>query len=267
MREYLADKYDVILEKGNDERGINVGFLVKKSLNVKFELKSHKHLKYGKDHGVYPAGTPIFARDLPVLYLRQQDGSNSRASEDPDLVVLGMHLKSKRPTEGDFESTSRREVEIQTAAKILQQTEEHYGGKVPVLLAGDLNTYIESKEASALRNSFDDSLSLMGDRLSFGQKVTHTFHPLVPAYNPSMAGRKFEGEVQPHQVDVQYLNSAMTRRLLKSYVYHYKDHNGEIKVYYGRRGDPAIYPKTFQERKKNPSDHMPVVAEYDMTRK
>src|SRR5690606_30618701 len=37
VREYLGDKYHVVVERGNDERGIQVGFLIKKGLNVDYE--------------------------------------------------------------------------------------------------------------------------------------------------------------------------------------------------------------------------------------
>lgn len=253
VEKYLGDKYEVVIEKGNDERGINVGFLVKKTLNVSFELQSHKDLRFKQNYGVYPAGLPIFARDLPALYLRQKDGSNSRASDDPDLVVLGAHFKSKRSTNGDFESTNRREVEAQSAAKIVMELDKQFGGKVPVLLAGDFNTRImEASETKALRENLKESLSLMGDKLTYDDKVTHTYHP-------------FKRRMDAKQVDAQLLNDALAGKLVKSYVYHYKDQNGQDKVYTGK-WESKSYPLTIGHRKQNPSDHMPIVAIYDMTK-
>lgn len=263
VKKYLGDKYDVVLEKGNDERGINVGFLVRKSLGAEYELRSHKDLKYEQSYGVYEAGTPVFARDLPALYLRQKDGSNKRASEDPDLIVLGAHFKSKRPTDGDFESTNRREVEAETAAKIVKEIDNQFNGRVPILLAGDFNTSVSAPEAAPLRNAFQDSLGLMGDKLTPDQKVTHTFHPLIQVKGEN---RKFEGRVDGKQVDAQWLNAALASKLIKSYVYHYKDEAGREKTYEGRNGSTLIYPAYFKQRKKNPSDHMPIVAEYDLSK-
>lgn len=250
---YLGSKYDVILERGNDKRGIQVGFLVKKSLNASYELRSNKHLKFESDYGVYAAGTPIFARDLAVLYLRQKDGSNSRASEDPDLIVMGSHFKSKRPTIGDFESTNLREVEAQTAARIFRETDLKHQGRVPIAFLLDSNTRHDAPETSALREVSKDSLALMGDKLTADEKVTHTYHPI-------------HGRLDAKQVDAQLLNDAMAAILKKSYVYHYKDQTGKDKVYQGK-WEAKAYPLNFNQRKKNPSDHMPVVAEYDMSKK
>jgi endonuclease/exonuclease/phosphatase family metal-dependent hydrolase len=249
---YMNDNYDVVVEKGNDNRGMGIGFLIKKSLNVNFEMRSHKNLKYKNDHGVYPAGTEIFARDVPALFLRQKDGSNSRASDEPDLIVLGAHLKSKRPTNGDFESTNFREVEAQTAAQIATELNETYQN-VPLILAGDFNTKImEASETKSLREALKESLSLMGDKLSKDDKVTHTFHP-------------FKGQSDYKQVDAHLLNDAMVSKLIDSQVYHYKDQSGN-EIQYKGKWETKIYPIYFSQRKKNPSDHMPIVSTFDMTR-
>jgi hypothetical protein len=253
VREYLENQYDVVLERGNDPRGIQVGFLIKKSLNVEYELQSHKHLRLSQRQGVYPAGTPIFSRDLPALYLRQKDGSNSRASDDPDLVVLGAHFKSKRPTPGDFESNLRREIEAETAARIFQDINQRYGGRVPIALLLDTNTRQTSPEIQSLRSVTRDSLDLMGRKISKEERVTHTFHP-------------HKAPLDAKQVDAQLLNDAMANLIKDSYVYRFKDQNGQEKVYEGK-WETKIYPIQFSQRKKNPSDHFPVVGIYDMTKK
>lgn len=253
VREFLGDKYHVVVERGNDERGIQVGFLIKKSLNVSYEIQSHKDLRLQNDYGVYPRGTPIFARDLPALYLRQMDGSNARAKDDPDLVVLGAHFKSKRPTAGDFESTNRRELEARTAAQIFSEINNRYDGKVPVALLLDSNASYQAAETQSLRSVAQETLSIAPNKITEEDRVTHTYHP-----------RK--GMMNAKQVDMQFVNKALATRLLKSYVYRFKDTNGKNKVYEGK-WESKEYPLTIKHRNTNPSDHMPVVAIYDMTKK
>ena len=253
VKRYLGDKYDVLLRRGNDERGIQVGFLVKKSLNAHYSLESYKDIRIQRDYGIYHRGMPVFSRDLPALYLRQKDGSNSRAKDDPDLIVLGGHFKSKRPTPGDFESNMRREIEAETAARIFQDINNQHGGRVPIALLLDTNTRQSSPEIQSLRSVTKDSLDLMGNKITLDERVTHTFHP---------RGARLDAK----QVDAQLLNDKMASLLTNSYVYHYKDQNGKNKIYLGDYTS-KIYPIFFGQRKKNPSDHFPVVGIYDMTKK
>lgn len=253
VKKYLNDEYDVHLEKGNDERGIQIAFAVKKSLQVDVELQSHKHLRWDHSKGPYNRDTPVFSRDLPALFIRQKDGSNARASAEPDLVILGTHFKSKRETEGDHESTIWRTYQAEVSAKIVSELNERFNKKVPIMLTGDFNTDVmKAPETATLRGAMKDSLDLMGDKLTADDKVTHTFHP-------------HKGRTHATQTDAQFMNEALASRIVNSLVYHYEDLSGRQKVY-TTKYETKIYPLHFDHRKENPSDHMPIIGIYDMTK-
>lgn len=251
VKKYLDNEYEIISEWSNTP-GSQIGFLVKKSLDADFELRSHKDITYTQRHGIYRVGEHVFVRDLPALYLRQKDGSNTRASDDPDLVVLGAHFKSKLKTRGDPGSAIKREDEAQMTAVIVQQINRRFNGQVPIVLGGDFNTEImESKETQSLRFVLKDSLALMGSKLTEDQKVTHTWHP--------------KDGVHAQQIDGLLVNEAMSKKLVDAHVYHYRDSSGKEKTY-SLDSQTKIYPLSYKQRSTNPSDHMPIIGIYDMTR-
>lgn len=252
VKRYLNDEYEVVSERGN-VAGSQIGFLIKKSLDIDFELKTHKDITYSKRHGIYRAGEPVFVRDLPELYLRQKDGSSISPSQAPDIVVLGAHFKSKMKTRGDRESSIKREYEAQMSAVIIQNLEKRFNREVPIVLAGDFNTEVmKSKETESLRFVLKDSLTLMGNKLSPDQRVTHTLH-------------SYKGKVSARQIDGLLINNAMARKLIDARVYHYRDSLGQEKIFVNG-SQTKFYPLTYQQRSTNPSDHMPIIGIYDMTR-
>lgn len=252
VKRYLNDEYEVVSERGN-VAGSQIGFLIKKSLDIDFELRTHKDVTYRERHGIYRVGEPVFVRDLPELYLRQKDGSNISPSQAPDIVVLGAHFKSKMKTRGDHESSIKREYEAQMSAVIIQSIDKRFNREVPIVLAGDFNTEVmTSKETESLRFVLKDSLTLMGNKLSPDQRVTHTWH-------------SHKGGVSAQQIDGLLINNAMARKLVNARVYHYRNSLGQEKIFVND-SQTKFYPLTYQQRSTNPSDHMPIIGTYDMTR-
>jgi len=249
-REVLDDQYDTYLIKGNDERGIQIGFAVRKGMNVDIVHETNRDLRWTDDSG---RDRPAFSRDLPVLYLKQRDGSGKSAKDAPDLIVLGAHFKSKRTDNpSDPESNKYRRAHAERAAEIYRQLEADHPG-TPIVLGGDFNgDIVNDPELQPLRDAMSESLNLMGDKLSRDEKVTHTFHP-------------YKQRMKASQLDGLFLNKVMESRLVEAFVYHYKDATGKIKRYIGDWAN-KIYPIFFKQRAQNPSDHMPVVGVYDMTR-
>lgn len=119
---FLNDNYDCFLKNGNSNRGIEIGFLVKKNLDYSFEVHSNKDLVL--DNGYK------FSRNVPELRVSNKNG-------DLILIVLGVHLKSKISSAQDFEGIDQRTSELKLLSSYASTIKEMYS--VPVIIAGDFN--------------------------------------------------------------------------------------------------------------------------------
>jgi hypothetical protein len=112
---FLDDAYQVFFTPTNSDRGIDYGFLVKKSLASQCELKSYRD--------------KAFARALQCLNLNDQ------------LKIFLIHMKSKLNLKGsDFEGRTQRQKEVAMVAKILAQY------NTPYVLCGDFNGLYDDQE-------------------------------------------------------------------------------------------------------------------------
>ncbi len=234
---YLKSQYEPLLIDGNDPRGIDVCFLVRRDLPLRVEYRSNRHEKW-VDPILGPDERHVFSRDLPILILRVE------GSEKPVLVMAGAHLKSKRTRDSsDPESNIKRGGETQRAAEILARLQTEFGPSVPILFGADFNGDVNSEKEFAILKSalaLEDSLNLSDPPASPWGRVTHTWFPRgAPAHYS--------------QFDALLVSPALRPALQDSYVYRYKD----------EKGKPKPIPRKMSERKKNPSDHFPVIAIFD----
>ena len=65
-------------------------------------------------------------------------------------------------------------------------------------------------------------------------------------------------------LDSLSINETASRRLIDSFVYRFRDENAKDKVYKDHQGNESLVPVNHHQRKQNPSDHMPVVADFNM---
>lgn len=230
-RDHLGGKYRAFLIEGNDERGIDVAFLVKKDLPLEIEHRTVKGETW-QDPTLGGKTVPLFSRDLPSLVIK--------ADGKPLLVLFGAHMKSKRDRPGDPNSNILRRAQAERAAQILKRTEAEFPG-VPILAAGDFNGDLAHDESLApLRGAgMSESLALAG--VPEADRVTHTYHPNG-------------GPAQAHQMDALLISTAWKRLVATARVHRYRDAQGRVKP----------IPKTYAERSKNPSDHFPVVVELNL---
>lgn len=234
--QFLDGKYDAYLIDGNDPRGIDVGFLVKSSLPLEVEQRTHKDETWN-DPTQDGKQSKLFSRDLPSLIFRLNK------KEEPAFVFFGTHFKSKRDRPHDPESRILRKAQVDRAAEILKNYEKEFGKETPIFLAGDFNGEIaHEKEFEALKGvaSLSDAFDVVEPPLEKHERVTHTYFPK-------------DGQPKFSQLDAVMVNSSGGRFIHAAKVARYQDSNGK---------DLPI-PKSFKDVKKNPSDHFPVQAEID----
>jgi endonuclease/exonuclease/phosphatase family metal-dependent hydrolase len=125
----LKDQYASYSLPSNSDRGIDLGYLVKKTLPYKVDL--HSHIDY-----ILPEPARRFSRDVLRLDLIENDHIK--------LVLLLVHIKSKLDMQKkDFEGRRRRVLEVKGLIEIYKSLEAK---NVPVLIGGDFNGHAGEKD-------------------------------------------------------------------------------------------------------------------------
>jgi len=239
-KKYLDSEYEPFLIKGNDSRGIEIAFLVKKTMPFKVKFTSSREVKW-----VNPNTSKeelLLSRDLPALHIW---GKSKSAADAPDLVIIGNHLKSQRDRTGDKGSVIMRTQQAEEIANTIKLYDETYPG-TPVFVGGDFNANVHEGlefkplfKDGLLKDSFDFSPTPLSEK----DRITHTFHPRG-------------GETKYSQLDALLVNKHGQELITNAKVYRYKNEQGvEIKI-----------PETYPERELNPSDHFPIIIDLDLSR-
>jgi len=254
---FLSDRYAVHLLEGNSDRGIDIGYLVKRSLPFTYDLISHKNRSIdflypherqtqltGFDHlRTAQISSHKFSRD--VLELRVFDDHPL----EPALIVLLVHLKSQLDRNRiDPGGRDRRKAELEKLVKIQKEIEDEFGGRVPVCLTGDFNgrasrpTPEVEFEAIYRETKLEDALEWAA------QPVDERFTYMQLSNSRTRPG-------QNKQLDYIFLPPSLGARVNKeeTWVYRYKDDVGMT----------MLIPRNFNEKRLLPSDHYPVVATLD----
>ncbi|MDD5304000.1 MAG: LOG family protein [Elusimicrobia bacterium] len=236
---FLGGKYRTFLIEGNDERGIDIAFLVKKDLPFELEQRSHKEETW-LDPVLGGGPKPLFSRDLTSLVVR----APGRAR--PLFVLFGTHYKSKRDRDGrDPESVIMRTAQVSRTAEIMARYRAEFGADVPMMIAGDFNGAVAEEAAyqplygaAGLADSFDAAPAPSSKE----DRVTHTFHPRG---EPAHAA----------QMDAVLVSKSLRGAVQSAKVYRYKNPDGTARP----------IPSTYEERELNPSDHFPLLVTLDFT--
>ena len=235
--EHLDGKYFPILIQGNDiEKRINIAFGVRRDLKVDAELISHRAETWidpldGKEK-------LLFSRDMPVLILRRA------GEEQPFLILVGTHNKSQRPSPGDPLSEGQRTAQSARQAKIIGLLRKRFGKKVLVVDGGDFNKDVRTgREFEPLhREGLVDAFDLKGSTPP-ENRITHTYHPK-------------HGNREVSQLDAAFMPEEFKDTIKSVRVIPHKDASG----------NPKPLPLTYDEREKNPSDHMALELILDLTK-
>jgi hypothetical protein len=247
-RWFLEDRYHVHLIEGNSDRGIDLGYLVRKTLPFKYDLISHKHRsidflypheRQGQDPKI---ASHRFSRD--VLELRMFIPGEAQ----PALIMMLVHLKSQLdPDRIDPNGRDRRRAELEKLVKIYKEIDTEFSGKVPILVGGDFNgsaarAQLDPEFAAIYRETgLQDALELAG--VADNDRYTHM------QINP------YSGGSLNRQIDYIFLSPLLHAHVdaKETHVYRYKDEWGFV----------APPPKNLAEKRLLPSDHYPVVLRLD----
>lgn len=257
-RLFLDDRYEPLILPGRARRGIGNGFLVRRGLPLRAELRSHRDLPtpFHYPHELNPAAFPAVLAYVPSLGLEppeartmSRDVAELRLLGPGGAPVLGMllvHLKSAYdPDRIDPGGVKRRAAEVRALLDLYDRVAAELAA--PLVLAGDMNA-IAAREGTAAelrplyeRADLEDALALAGHPPY--ERITHlTF---------------FLDEVGARQLDYILLPAPLRRRLVPegTYVHRYRFDE-----------DPRALelPASLRDRAQLPSDHYPVVCTLDL---
>ena len=249
----LKARYQKFLIEGNDERGIDILTLVRKSLPVTARYESFKGATW-KDPAEGDRRNPLFSRDVPALSLF------AKGAKTPSYIVLGNHAKSMRHRPGDDNSEEWRTAQYQGIRQIYEFYREKYGDRPQIILQGDFNLDVQKDPAldpvrEVLTSAFEMSPAPIDPR----SIITHTFHPREVTNREEL--RRFRWArptyrnlpAEKRQMDDIRLSHNMEGRVLKIYIVQMR----------GEGGLELTYANSYRERQRQPSDHWPLAAELE----
>lgn len=254
---FLNDQYVPHLIEGNSDRGIDVGYLVKKSLPVRCELRTHKERPLGflyphdvqsnAYHAVHNPERVIkshyFSRDCSELRIYP---AGDEVGARPALILMLVHLKSKLdPDHIDPQGRSRRTAEVKTLVDVYLETRAEFTPPVPTLIAGDFNGFARpSKRSEEFVEMARTDLTSTSELVGYAGEDAAT----QIVYSRSSGAQFLE-------IDFIFVSPELGRHLIKdaSHVFRYRS---ELRV-------PLPLPQTYDQRLYLPSDHYPVVATFD----
>jgi hypothetical protein len=254
-RYFLSDEYAPYLLEGNSDRGIDIGFLVRRRLPFTYDLISHKHREIDF---LYPHER--LSRETGYDHLRSAKKTSHRFSRDvlelrifdsdpsvPAMIVLLVHLKSQLDRSGiDPYGRDRRKAELEKLVKIHREIHDEFNGQVPVFLSGDFNGSAAlpqpTPEFEALyrETNLKDCLEWAG--VPKEDRFTHM----------QISGRRVS---QNKQLDYIFVPAEIAPRVnsQETWVYRFRDSSGQT----------LIVPRNLNEKRLLPSDHYPVILTLD----
>jgi len=246
---FLDNQYDVYLIEGNSDRGIDVGYLVRKDLEYRAELKSHKEREFTTETGQ----KVFFSRDVAELRLfplvkKDNDAFSAAGSEklsQPHVVFLLVHLKSKWDREGDDPNGSyKREAEFRELLKVVDEIQVELGPGAPIVLLGDFNGQVFGDEAE----------------MEFAEIKKHRLKDVFDLVQIDPEHRYTQIQIQSFsqsrriQLDYIIVSEALEAKLVRAITVRYNDE-------FGMELPP---PTSMSAKQELPSDHYPVLAEFKL---
>lgn len=222
----LKDQYLGISLPSNSDRGIDLGYLIKK--NNLFEYQIHSYINFP-----LPDPTKKFSRDVLRLDIFNQGKLK--------LILLLVHIKSKLDIKKtDFEGRGQRALEIQALVNIYQELLRF---KVPILIGGDFNGIAAETDTEEEFNPIYNETDLKDIAYLANIPTQERFSYIYF----SRTGHRVQ-----QQIDYLFLSDKYRHLIdpLECYFPRYKN----------LEGGPLVLPKKPEFKHILPSDHFPFLA-------
>lgn len=253
---FLGGRYAPHLVEGNSDRGIDLGFLVRRGLPLKYDMVSHKgrkldfeypHEKLTRETGFTHlrsgrAKVHRFSRDVVELRCFR-DGADAEVADGlPEFVLMLVHLKSPLDRDRiDPGGRDRRKAEFDKLMEIYREVRTEVGAAVPVLIGGDFNGVVAGAKPDAEFEALKDTdLRCCLDLAEIPVDERFTWMHLHNR-RPGLY-RQIDFLLVPES-----LGPSIDRE--HTWVYRFKDELGMNR----------IIPRNANEKRLLPSDHYPVV--------
>lgn len=243
---YLDNQYFTALIPGNSDRGIEMGYLIKKALPYFHQLISHKEkpINFNYPHELQD---PNFEKGLIKSHLFSRDVSELRLLENgkPKLILFLVHLKSKLDKDGiDFNGNLRRKAEVNRLIELYLETKNQHP-HIPIIIGGDFN-------GNAQRENHEFEFTHIYEKTEL-QDVLEVIS-LIPEERHSYFYFTRDNIKEANQLDYIFIPKELWPHVnpKESGIYQYRDQYGVV----------LSYPKDSFERYALPSDHYPIVIDF-----
>lgn len=227
-RHLLKDAYSAHSLPSNSDRGIDLGYLVKKSLPFTYKLTSHVDYQL-------PAPAYKFSRD--VLKLEVLEHGQLKA------ILLLVHIKSKLDLRrSDFEGRTRRIHEVKGLIDIYKKISEKHPD-VPVLIGGDMNGHAGEKDTEEEFRQIYQLTDLKD--VAYLANIPDEERFSYVYFN--RGGNRFE-----QQIDYLFISERFKDRIIPSGCY--------FPRYKNLTGLPLPIPRRMEQKNTLPSDHYPFLG-------
>jgi hypothetical protein len=222
----LKDEYLALSTASNSDRGIDLGYLIKKTLSFSAEMHSYVNFPL-------PLPSKRFSRDVLRLDLK----SNGELK----AILLLVHIKSKLDIKkADFEGRTRRSQEVKGLLDIYLELVHH---KVPILIGGDFNGQAGEKDTEEEFNQIYQLTDLKD--VAYLAKI-----PQEERFSYIYFTRGGNRFVQ--QIDYLFIPEKFASLIEPSECY--------FPRYKNLQGGPLPVPKKMEQKNMLPSDHYPFLA-------
>jgi hypothetical protein len=252
---FLEDRYRAHVIEGNSDRGIDIGYLVKKDLAATVELLTHKSRPINFIYPHEKVSNAYHEKTSPEKIIETHYFSRDCAelrvfvagAKTPSLIFLLVHLKSKLDPDGiDPQGRERRAAELKTLVEIYQEVRSEFGANVPVIVGGDFNGSMHREKGEKEFLPIYEATDL-----------ENVFYLLERDIQASMTQIQFarNGQALLLQIDYLLVNPILKKELIAEETYVFR--------YLSDLGVKMGVPQTLDQRLVLPSDHYPIVATFN----
>ncbi len=227
-RHVLNDEYLALSLPSNSDRGIDLGYLIRKALAYKFDI--HSHIDFP-----LPLPARRFSRDVLRLDLKE--------NEEIKMIFLLAHIKSKLDLKrADFEGRSRRILEVKGLIDIYLDLTSRYP-EVPILVGGDMNGHAGETDT-------EEEFKLIYERTDLRDIASIAKIPDEERFSYIYFTRGGNRFVQ--QIDYLFLSDRFAPMIDATETY--------FPRYKNLLGLPLPIPQRVEHKNTLPSDHYPFLA-------